>query len=258
MELNFQAGLDGRALQPVAFALEPDAFFATDRALDFTIVAVAERSGSGGELGDFGWLRLIEQDGKVVLGELLNIIQHPNGEPKQIALRENRLTDRLRCCSTTRPTRRPAPPARPSSTTSGRSWPCTTPACRRTDKDGNWLATDGTIWTRDMGEERVDWLANEGVRISRVLRALREQQLTGPAAELRAQVFEAAPAPETRFSPAGQTAQVGTAGEAASWTLPLTVSVTLGGVEGTARLGGARPSPRGPRPRRPRPRRARR
>ena len=113
----------------------------------------------------------------------------------------------------------------------------------RTDKDGNWLATDGTIWTRDMGEERVDWLANEGVRISRVLRALREQQLTGPAAELRAQVFEAAPAPETRFSPAGQTAQVGTAGEAASWTLPLTVSVTLGGVEGTARLGGARPAP---------------
>ena len=95
VEMNFQAGLDGRALQPVAFALEPDAFFATDRALDFTIVAVAERSDSGAELADFGWLRLIEQAGKVLLGELLNIIQHPNAEPKQLALRENRLTDRL-------------------------------------------------------------------------------------------------------------------------------------------------------------------
>jgi hypothetical protein len=50
VEMNFQAGLDGRALQPVAFALEPDAFFATDRVLDFTIVGVAEQSDSGAEL----------------------------------------------------------------------------------------------------------------------------------------------------------------------------------------------------------------
>jgi endonuclease G len=242
VEMNFQAGLDGRALQPLGFALEPDAFFATDRALDFTIVAVAERSDSGAELGDFGWLRLIEQDGKVLLGELLNIIQHPNAEPKQLALRENRLTDRLPLMLHYETDTAPGSSGSPVFNDQWEVVALHHSGVPKTDKDGNWLATDGTIWTRDMGEERVDWVANEGVRISRVLRALREQQLTGPAAELRAQVFEAAPAPATRFSSAGQTAQVGTAGEAASWTLPLTVSVTLGGVEG-ARIGGARPAP---------------
>jgi endonuclease I/V8-like Glu-specific endopeptidase len=251
VEMNFQAGLDGRALQPVAFALEPDAFFTTDRPLDFTIVAVAERSDSGAELADFGWLRLIEQPGKVLLGELLNIIQHPNAEPKQLALRENRLTDRLPLMLHYETDTAPGSSGSPVFNDQWEVVALHHSGVPETDKDGNWLSTDGTIWTPDMGEERVHWVANEGVRVSGVLRALREQQLTGPAAELRAQVSEAAPPPTTRFSPAGQAAPSGNAGETASWTLPLTVSVTLGGVGEAARPSGARPvpgTPAGPAP----------
>jgi endonuclease G, mitochondrial len=246
VEMNFQAGLDGRALQPVAFALEPDAFFTTDRALDFTIVAVAQRSDSGAELADFGWLRLIEQAGKVLLGELLNIIQHPNAEPKQLALRENRLTDRLPLMLHYETDTAPGSSGSPVFNDQWEVVALHHSGVPETDKDGNWLSTDGTIWTSDMGEERVHWVANEGVRISGVMRALRERQLTGPAAELRAQVFEAAPAPMTWFSPARQAAPSGNGGETASWTLPLTVSVTLGGVEGAARPSGARPVPATP------------
>jgi endonuclease G len=235
VEMNFQAGLDGRALQPAAFALEPDAFFATDRALDFTIVAVAERSDSGAELEQFGWLRLIEQDGKVLLGELLNIIQHPNAEPKQLALRENRLTDRLPLMLHYETDTAPGSSGSPVFNDQWEVVALHHSGVPKTDADGNWLATDGTVWTPDMGEERVDWVANEGVRISGVMRALREQQLTGPAAELRAQVFEAAPPPVAQFSPAARVPQGVHAGDTTSWTVPLTVSVTLGGVATSAR-----------------------
>lgn len=49
----------------------------------------------GGDLGPFGWNRLIEVEGKAVVGDCLSIIQHPGGELKQLALRENELVDVL-------------------------------------------------------------------------------------------------------------------------------------------------------------------
>ena len=38
------------------------------------------------ELADFGYLKLIEGTGKILEGEYATIIQHPNGKPKQIAI----------------------------------------------------------------------------------------------------------------------------------------------------------------------------
>ncbi len=46
-------------------------------------------------LAQYGWLPLLEAPAKLLVGEWLNIIQHPNGEPKQLALRENQLIDVL-------------------------------------------------------------------------------------------------------------------------------------------------------------------
>jgi endonuclease G len=42
-------------------------------------------------LQSFGWNRLSEEEGKVIIGEALNIIQHPNGALKQ--LEPIRITD---------------------------------------------------------------------------------------------------------------------------------------------------------------------
>ena len=92
VEFDFQLGPDGTIGPSVSFALEPGVFFATDAALDFTVVAVAAHGG-GRSLAEFGWNPLIEADGKVILQELLNIVQHPDGEPKQLAARANRLVD---------------------------------------------------------------------------------------------------------------------------------------------------------------------
>ena len=228
VEFNFQAGLDGRSLQPVAFALEPDTFFATSKELDFTFVAVAEQDQAGMQLSDFGWLRLIEEQGKVVLGEFVNVVQHPNGEPKQLALRENRVVDRLENFLHYETDTAPGSSGSPVFNDQWEVVALHHSGVPREDANGRYLAIDGSLWTSAMGEQRLDWKANEGVRISRVVRALREMPMTGIAEKLRAQLSEVGP--PTAVERGGPLV---TGGETTVLTLPLRVSVTLGS-EGSA------------------------
>lgn len=92
VEFGFETGVDGRPLRSVLFACEPQAAFLTSPELDFTLVAVAERSEDGARLlSDFGFLRLEPQINKVTNLEFVTIIQHPEGKEKYIALRENKV-----------------------------------------------------------------------------------------------------------------------------------------------------------------------
>jgi len=92
IELNYQDGVDGQPLQPRLFRLDPDRFFLADKEHDYAIVAVAAAEG---ELAEFGFNRLIDAEGKAVVGEFVTIVQHPKGEKKQVSLRENRVVDVL-------------------------------------------------------------------------------------------------------------------------------------------------------------------
>ena len=89
VEFNYQDDTEGRLLTPVIFDLEPETFFLTDGHLDYSLIAVSDNAHDGGIL-QFGWNRLIEEQGKAIVGEYVNVVQHPNGEPKQLALRETR------------------------------------------------------------------------------------------------------------------------------------------------------------------------
>ncbi len=92
IEFSFQDGLDGEPLTPQSFELDPARFFLTDEDLDFALVAV---QGSEAELSEFGFNRLTDDEGEGVVGDFVTIVQHPRGEKKQIALRENRIVDVL-------------------------------------------------------------------------------------------------------------------------------------------------------------------
>ncbi|GAA0403975.1 endonuclease [Acrocarpospora corrugata] len=92
VEFDFQDGVDGRPLPLREFGLDPGRFFFADRELDFALVAV--KAGPG-ELARFGFNPLVEAEGKAIVGDFVTIIQHPRGEKKQIALRENRIVDVL-------------------------------------------------------------------------------------------------------------------------------------------------------------------
>lgn len=195
IEFNYQAGIGGRTLLPAAFALEPGRFFVTDPDLDFTLVAVADRSQGGDGLDGFSWLRLSEAQGKVILGEKVNIIQHPNGEPKQLALRENQVVDLLEHFVHYAADTAPGSSGSPVFNDQWEVVALHHAGVPLRDEQGRYLSVDGGVWRPEMGEDRLAWKANEGVRISRVLQAVRQASLSGPAADLRAHLFDASTPP---------------------------------------------------------------
>ena len=91
--LEFEFEYDGRyrVKRTTTFELDPEALFFTDDNLDFTFVAVATESADGADLDDFGSLLLIADSGKALAGEPVTIIQHPNGGLKRAALRDSRI-----------------------------------------------------------------------------------------------------------------------------------------------------------------------
>src|SRR5262249_42891041 len=89
VEFDYQLNPDGSAKKTISFAMDPDTFHFVNRDLDYAVVAVRPSSmDNQSGLSDFGFNRLIESEGKTIAGQWVNIIQHPNGEPKQLALRE--------------------------------------------------------------------------------------------------------------------------------------------------------------------------
>lgn len=92
IEFDYQDGVDGSPRPLQAFPLDPGRFFFADRELDFALVAV---KAAPAELARFGFNRLVAPEGKAIVGDFVTIIQHPGGEKKQVALRENRIVDVL-------------------------------------------------------------------------------------------------------------------------------------------------------------------
>jgi endonuclease G, mitochondrial len=154
IEFNFQSSLNGEMRPSQIFDLDPDTFFLTDPKLDYTIVAVKDNLDSPTSLSSIGWNRLIEEEGKVVIGEYVNIIQHPSGEPKQLALRENQvvdlLDDFLHYLTDTAPGSSGAPVFNDQWELLGIHHS----GVPQRDSQGNILTIDGGIWRQSMGESR--------------------------------------------------------------------------------------------------------
>ncbi|MBP8018684.1 MAG: DNA/RNA non-specific endonuclease [Hylemonella sp.] len=77
------------------FKIDADHFFFADPDLDFAVVGVSVQGLNGENLADVGFCRLISATGKILTGMPVNIIQHPNGGPRKFAVTNNRLLDIL-------------------------------------------------------------------------------------------------------------------------------------------------------------------
>jgi len=240
IEFNYELDAAGKERASSFFGLRPDVFFLTSEELDFSVVAVSERSDDQrSRAKDFSFLSLNGTTGKVLKAEYLTIIQHPGGQRKQVCVRENQLlkiqddvlwyaTDTLGGSS--------------GSPVFNNSWQVVAlhhSGVPDKDKKGNILTVDGTIYDSSMDESRIKWVANEGVRVSRIVQTLKAAQ---PANPLLKPIFDgmAAPPPESTPvpGPAG-----GRSGSAASFSFPFTITVSVDGPGGAEQI---RPQAGGP------------
>jgi len=97
VQFNYQCDALGKEQPVTSFAFAPERFFVTDPEddLDFTLIALAETGAGPASLESLGFCPLSDGDAKHMLGEFVNIIQHPEGDYKQVVLRENQLANRF-------------------------------------------------------------------------------------------------------------------------------------------------------------------
>ncbi|QLY28070.1 trypsin-like peptidase domain-containing protein [Nocardia huaxiensis] len=175
------------------FRLDPDTLFLTDAHLDFTLVLVTPNANGATAGSVVGWWnRLIAQQGKIVVGESMNIVGHPMGRLKEISIRENRLDlqldDFLHYSTDTERGSSGSP-------VFNDQWEVVAlhhSGVPRTDAQGNPVRKDGRPWLPGDSDDTVEWIANEGVRISVILKHLAAQRLDDAQRALLAELGAAA------------------------------------------------------------------
>ena len=180
VQFDYQEDMRGSMRPPVVFDLDPESFFLTSPMgeLDFSLVAVRESVANPLSLNELGMRRLTAVDGEILAGETVSIIQHPNGEPKQLALRENRVIALPAEESRFLHYETDTAPGSSGSPVFNDQWEVVAlhhSGVPRKDAQGRLLTREGQLWTQSMGEHRIDWVANEGVRVAALVAHLRAQ-----------------------------------------------------------------------------------
>lgn len=92
IEFGFWSNDPEQQTSRVVLALDPATVFLTDLQLDFTLVAF-EPGAAEAAYRVFGSIDILPNTGKALVGEALNVIQHGNGGPQSISLRDNVVVD---------------------------------------------------------------------------------------------------------------------------------------------------------------------
>ena len=272
-QFDYQDNASQEMLPRQDFPLDAGVFFVTSQALDFSIVGVSPRSDKHRELASYPWLRMIADLGKAEKGDPLNIIQHPRGGLKQIAFRKNEVMeipeDKRDFLYYTTDTE----PGSSGSPCFNDQWELVAlhhSGVPDLDREGRILRTDGQVWHKGVDPDGlIHWVGNEGVRISAIVTALRAQDLKAEWRDLRARMLESPPPNPIKLAREGAAAdggghgptpdpgpppphavattsdsRGGTMGQSFSWTIPIQVTISVGGAveaqAGPAQAGVAR------------------
>ncbi len=220
---NFGYARDDRGINAGSyFELDPTGFFHANETFDFALVAVKATGMKGESLDALGATQLIEATGKVLVGMGLNIVQHPQGGPRQFAVRNNRLLDILGEGYLHYET--DTEPGSSGSKVTNTDWELV--ALHHSGvprmKDGRILRTDGSTWNEQRdGEDSIAWVANEGIRVSRIVDELKRVQLGDARMQARLDGLLAAAADP--FEAAGLAGLAGLTTAATAATVPTAV-----------------------------------
>lgn len=154
----------------VMHRIDTKRFYLSDKSLDFALVAVVEDEAASVRLAEIGYTRMVAATGKVLIGHPINIIQHPSGLPKQYATTENKLLDVLEAgfLHYTTDTLQGSS----GSPVFNHAWELVALHHSSVPRmvDGKILTKASTQWNDSMSEEDIDWIANEGTRVSSIVR----------------------------------------------------------------------------------------
>lgn len=154
------------------FRLRPEELFFTSRSLDFSFVALAPAASDGTLLSTYGYLRLADEPDQLQEGEFVSIIQHPSGNTKHAALRQNRViwsdANFIHYQTETQAASSGAP-------VFNDQWYVVALHHSGVTRPGEG-ARHGEHKPPQLDGDDADirWMANEGVRVSRIYRALGE------------------------------------------------------------------------------------
>ena len=235
-EFCYEVDVSDQELDPIEFALRPDQLFYTREDLDYTVVAVEPKSRDGvTSLSDFGCLPLIEATGKTSEGEWLTVIQHPGGKRKQICVRENQFikrgTDVIWYTTDTLPGASGSP-------VFSNDWYVVA-----LHHAGVEARENGVILRNSDGSPK--WIANEGIRVSRIVATLKQQLPDHPLLKF---IYAATPAsaritgPSLRSVPAAARPKEAIMYSSKSLAIPVELRVQLGpdGTVDSVTVGGGR------------------
>jgi V8-like Glu-specific endopeptidase len=248
IQFDFVRAVDGSIGTTEAFRFLPEVFFITaipvnGLNLDYTIVAVEEANGDGRQLSRRGCVPLIETSGKLVTGDLANIIQHPGGEAQQVAIRDSEVVTPLELEHFIR-YEADTQPGSSGSPVFNDLWQVGAlhhSGVADEVRPGVYRLIDGGEWdTRQpLSHEdqlrmaaRVKWVANEGVRISSIVRDVQgrlHDDVVKLAMFQQAITEQPALAALARVDRPTEAAPIVDGGSrTATWTLPIRVTIQLG------------------------------
>ncbi|MBC6611901.1 S8 family serine peptidase [Hymenobacter sp. BT507] len=182
--LGYERSAEGKPQNGQTFGLRPDLFYLTPREttsaeeeveLDFAVVAVESVSEEGKPLSDYGFVPLDGGGGKVIESENCLVIQHPRGDYKKITLRDTRLLlvtnqpDADKHLFYESDTLEGSSGGLVIGLGTGEAIALHRASVPRLNEQGRVLRRDGQPWQEADGDDAVDWIANQGVRVSRLV-----------------------------------------------------------------------------------------
>jgi endonuclease G len=170
----------GEATQEgLTFRLRPDLFFHADEALDLALVQVEEASSTGRPLAPYPFITPIPTEGKIGKGQPVHLISHPKGRPRTYVFKGNPLVlvldQRLQYLSDSDRGSSGCPAFNDH-------WELValhSGAIPRIE-NGQVMLKNGGNWKDGDPTDGIDWLANQGTRISVILKHLEAAQAARP------------------------------------------------------------------------------
>ncbi|WP_162633278.1 S8 family serine peptidase [Echinicola strongylocentroti] len=199
-EFNYELDENKTMRKSFSFKLDPGSFFLTSSyiadpevpysGLDFTMIAI----GDDQDQVPISTIKPIFLDGvrgKIIKGESCVIIQHPQGMPKKIVLKNTAFFSETRTRIVYESDTLPGSSgSMVVALGTGEIIALHHAGLPRTDSQNRILTRAGTIATASTPDGEIDWIGNEGIKISRVIDALANADLPSEMQEIKEKLLQ--------------------------------------------------------------------